>query len=312
MSFKPDLLLMCKDTPVYNISKETILNDSLIPGYMKKMPCEYTFKEWMKIRYSALSNSLARKLRGIVFGQGNRLRINTETGAFSLSDCYWLKYQDSNQTFEQNSPYFKEFWTGAGEYQGGAVPTLYVGGALDKYWENHENLIKAGEHVKNELLAARLCEACNIPCNQIIEVPEGICIKNFTSPDMMLEQANASGIIDAEDFTDRDIIAAFGIRGIEMLVVDAITANTDRHAGNFGFLCDADTGRYVRMAPLYDFDQVLGSSSLNDRLIRDVLDDLAQFPALRQRTVEIAKTAIDVNLHPVFTERAKELLRNCQ
>ncbi len=44
----------------------------------------------------------------------------------------------------------------------------------------------------------------------------------------MLEQADASGRLDSEDFTDADIVEIFGEKGMEMLVVDAITANTDR------------------------------------------------------------------------------------
>lgn len=45
----------------------------------------------MKFRYSSGTNTIARKLKGITFGQGARMRINRETRALSLSDCYWLK-----------------------------------------------------------------------------------------------------------------------------------------------------------------------------------------------------------------------------
>lgn len=303
-----DLILMCKDIPVYNADTEAVITEGLLPGYMGKFPCEATFKAWMKLRYSALSNSLARKLRGIVFGQGNRLRINIETGAFSLSDCYWLKYADSGKRFGQVSPYFKEFWMGLGEYGGGAIPSLYVGGALDKYWNCNRDLVKTGKGVENEVLAVRLCEACGIKCSPVAIVPEGICIKNFTDPDHMLEQADASGKLDPEDFTDVDIVELFGAKGMEMLVIDAITANTDRHAGNFGFLRDANTGEYLDMAPLYDFDQVLSSNNLNDILIRDMLQALEQFPVYRQRVLDIARTAAALELHPTFTERAKVII----
>lgn len=303
-----DLILMCKDTMVYNISTETVINKQLLPGYMKQLPCEHTFKEWMKFRYSSLSNSLARKLRGIIFGQGNRLRINIETGAFSLSDCYWLKYRSSTKQFEQISPYFADFWKGTESYKGEAIPSLYVGGALDKYWDNKGNLIKAGKGIENEVLAMQLCDACSVSCNRITIVPEGICIKNFTNPNLMLEQADASGKFDSEDFTDLDVVEVFGEKGIEMLMVDAITANTDRHAGNFGFLRDANTGNYLGMAPLYDFDQVLGSSNPNDVLVKDVLQVIEQFPIYRRRAIHIAETAVTTSLHPVFSERAKIIL----
>lgn len=38
----------------------------------------------------------------------------------------------------------------------------------------------------------------------------------------------------------------------EMIVMDAVMANVDRHAGNYGFLVDNDTGEILRMAPLFD------------------------------------------------------------
>lgn len=48
---------------VYNVNTETVLNELLLLGYMQKLPCNYTFKEWMKLRYAELSNSIAKKLR---------------------------------------------------------------------------------------------------------------------------------------------------------------------------------------------------------------------------------------------------------
>ena len=37
-----------------------------------------------------------------------------------------------------------------------------------------------------------------------------------------------------------------------MIVMDAVMANVDRHAGNYGFLVDNDSGEILRMAPLFD------------------------------------------------------------
>ena len=38
----------------------------------------------------------------------------------------------------------------------------------------------------------------------------------------------------------------------EMIAMDAVMANVDRHAGNYGFIVDNDTGEVLRMAPLFD------------------------------------------------------------
>lgn len=304
-----DLILMCRNIPVYNVDKERVLEENLLPGLMRKSPCKHTFKEWMKLRYSALSNSLARKLRGIAFRQGGRLRINVETGAFSLSDCYWLCYDRCGKKFEQLSPYFQDFWKGDKKYEGEAIPTLYVSGALNKCWVSAEKLLKYGDGVENEILAVQLCQVCDVACNKIVKVDDGICIENFTNTEIMLEQADASGVFEPEDFINFDIIKTFGERGIEMLAIDAISANTDRHAGNFGFLRSAATGEYLGMAPLYDFDQILGSESQEDSLIRDLIQDVREVPEFRQRVIKIAKAAAGASIHPLFTERANVIIK---
>ena len=138
------MLLMCKNIPVYDIGSETVLNNALLPGLMREKSANmHTFTRWMKYRYSSGTNTLARKLKGITFGQGARIRINRETRALSFSDCYWIKDENDLVLFEDISPYYKPFWEGMDEYKTGqAVPTLYLVGALSKEWKNDGRLYK--------------------------------------------------------------------------------------------------------------------------------------------------------------------------
>ena len=92
------------------------------------------------------------------------------------------------------------------------------------------------------------------------ETDGGIAISNITSPKVMLEQADQSGRIDLDDFDEQTIIDLFGKAGAQMLIIDAIIGNGDRHAGDFGWIRNTDTGEYVCMAPLYDFDHALDST----------------------------------------------------
>lgn len=255
-------LLMLKDEIVYDIDNELSINNKLLPGYMQSTPCNQTFRNWMKERYNSGSNTLARMLQGKTFGQGNRAAINAKTHALSLSDCYWIKDSNENILFKDISPYFNEFWTGIGEYETGSIPTLYVPGAMSKEWVNKDYLRKDcnKEQLFKEEIAINFCKECNIPVNDYIVKHDSIYVKNFTSPQVMLEQANMSGLIDPYDFTDNDIIDIFKENGVKMIVVDAILGNGDRHAGNFGFLRDTSTGEYISMAPLYDFDHTFDST----------------------------------------------------
>ena len=194
------MMLMCKNTPVYDIEKEKTLNYNLLPGLMQQKGADnHTFTKWMKYRYSSGTNTIARKLKGITFGQGARMRINRETRALSFSDCYWIKAEDDPIYFEEISPYYKSFWDGNEEFTGQAAPTLYVGGALSKEWKQDGKLYKYGD-ISVELQCIKLCRECGISVERADETDGGIAISNITSPKVMLEQADQSGRIDPDDF----------------------------------------------------------------------------------------------------------------
>lgn len=283
-------ILMCKNQKVYNITTEQVYQEKLLPGCMRKLPCQQSFRYWMKQRYSSGTNTLARRLRGMSFGQGNRELINDRTHALSFTDCYWIQNAKENLQFEEISPYYVHFWTGDKAYDGTPIPTLYVTGALDKEWRRDGSLYKQGK-LSVELDCIELCRICGIPVEQGCRTDGGICLENFTSDQVMLEQMNESGMLDPEDFTAEDIVENFGIRGVQMLTIDAITGNGDRHAGNFGYLRDADSGEYLGMAPLYDFDHALDASATDriDVLMEDVLRFAGEYGEEILRICECAR-----------------------
>ena len=260
----------------------------------------------MKLRYSSSSNTLARKLQGIAFGQGNRQRINRLTHALSFTDCYWLKEEKEQVTFEEISPYYTRFWDGATPYRAEAVPTLYTDGFLPKEWLQSGELYKKGD-LDIEIACIRLCKRCGIPVEDGKLAEDGICVVNFTTPSVFLESAKASGRIDEYDFTDHDIIREFGIRGVQMLTIDAIIGNGDRHAGNFGYLRDSDSGEYLGMAPLFDFDHALDATGYEkkDILMSDMLDACTEYYGEVERVCHIA--CEDTN--EIFNRRAAFLLQ---
>lgn len=306
-----DSILFCKNTPVYNIDTEKVYNKALLPGYMADKANNYKFRAWLKLRYSSNTNTLARQLKGITFGQGNRVRINNDTYALSLSDCYWIKKSDNRITFEHVSPYYAEFWRGLGVYQPGtSIPTLYVGGYLNKEWINALTLNKYGNETLIEEECSMLCRLCGIQCAEVIKLPNnsGIAVKNITNPTLMLEQADQSGRIDPDDFDENDIIKHFGIFGLQMIVVDAIFGNGDRHAGNFGWLRNADTGAYVCMAPLYDFDHALDSKRQSDVLMADALNIAKLNSKYTTESVRIANIINNNANNDVFKLRAQYMI----
>lgn len=304
-------ILLCKNKPVYNIDTEEVYNASLLPGYMiYHKPNKYSFKTWLKLRYSSNTNTIARQLKGVAFGQGNRVSIDKNTYALSLSDCYWIKKDDNKTLFEQVSPYYQDFWTGSGIYVPGiSIPTLYVGGYLRKEWINSRTLIKYGSETQIEESCIQLCKLCSIPVNNITRVDNGMAFENFTNPDFMLEQADESGRLDPDDFDEYTIEKLFGIAGIRMIIIDAIIGNGDRHAGNFGWLRDTNTGKYVSMSPLYDFDHALDSKLKSDRLVTDAIKVIRLKPEYISEAIRICRIAINSRINNIFSIRADTLLK---
>lgn len=67
---------------------------------------------------------------------------------------------------------------------------------------------------------------------------------------------------------------------MEMLLLDAITMNIDRHMGNYGFMFDTDTYKIVGVAPIFDNDCALGyNKSLQTNTFEEVWNMLGNmFP----------------------------------
>ena len=303
------MVLYCKSAPVYDIDKEEVIAKGLLPGIMRVYGADSTtFTLWSKSRYSSQTNGIARRLGSKIVGVGKRFKMNELSHMFSLSDCYWVGKEGESNRFKELSPYYVTFWKGDGVYNGKAVPTLYVGGYLNKEWRNSKDLVKYGVNSLNEIPCYNLCKACGVSVAEIHKEEDHIIVKNFTSDSLFLEQADQSGLLNPDDFSEEDIVSLFGWKGLQMLLIDAIVGNGDRHAGNFGWLRSTDTGEYVKMAPLYDFDHAFDSTSNSDILISDVSKIASRL--FSSMAISLVKTAIDANICDTFSSRAKTILNN--
>ena len=121
----------------------------------------------------------------------------------------------------------------------------------------------------------------------------------------MLEQADQSGRIDPDDFDEQTIIDLFGKAGAQMLIIDAIIGNGDRHAGNFGWIRNTDTGENVGMALLYDFDHALDSTLESDRLLTDAVKFCMPYEDEMVRIAGIAQGSEN----EVFKKRAQSIMK---
>lgn len=64
---------------------------------------------------------------------------------------------------------------------------------------------------------------------------------------------------------------------MEMVTLDYITMNTDRHVGNFGCIIDNDSLKVIRMAPIFDNNLALYPRlGILDKGIKDIREDLSE------------------------------------
>jgi len=206
---------------------------------------------------------------------------------FSLSDQYWFRYEKS-QSWENMNFFTNRYpddvgrlffypWELEKDHIFGESPDLTTNGLLRKRWKQDENgdsyLIKAGSkrlrqepisevlatillrkleiipYVEYELTVEgmRLCSKCkNFVTKDTEFVPAGYIYfrekrrEDETIYQHLLRMCSVYGIYDAKKYIDN------------MIAVDRIIGNEDRHLGNFGFIRDVTNLKITGFAPLFD------------------------------------------------------------
>ena len=126
------------------------------------------------------------------------------------------------------------------------------------------------------------------------------------SSDVMMEHLSQSGLVDPENFTNDELVSLFGNKAREMILMDAVFGNGDRHSNNIAILRNANTGEYLGMSPLYDFDTALQATGISDILISDAVN-VAADPAFNQRALTILNAVIPNTANDIFRKRANTI-----
>jgi hypothetical protein len=156
------------------------------------------------------------------------------------------------------------------------APDLTVDGSLRKKWiitDDKRCLLKASRYDEmqepfNETIGSGIMKLLNIDCvlygivrNKSDNMPLSIC-ECMVGKD--IEYINAQAVRDSETKNGRNEYDRFiqicvnnGIKNAkekidDMIAVDFIIGNTDRHLGNFGIIRDANNLKWVKIAPLFD------------------------------------------------------------
>lgn len=243
-----------------------------------------TINEWIDDRQIAKHRTSIQKLMREL-GIDNRHGFIGMVRCVSLTDTFWMRRADSQISWEDVSLYSNGFddvvariaFDGVGMYGrqfSSTSPEFGTSGSFDKCWlreEDGPHLIKrgssgyvnAGFEPYSEKLCADILDAASVS-----HVPYTLrAYHGKLASDCPLFTSEEVGFVPAVRIFER----GFGIEDVldflsahggdapfrEMVVMDAVCLNVDRHAGNYGFLVHNDTGEVLGMAPLFDHNMAL-------------------------------------------------------
>lgn len=203
----------------------------------------------------------------------------------SLSDQYWIRPANSSLSWEQINFFGNNFSEDVGNILFGKnkdhaeislmSPDNTSDGWLKKKWkilDGKRCLIKGGsgatqQEPYNEVLASRIMERLHIPhvtYSLLLEkkYPYSVC-ENFITPDTELISAwHIMQEVKKPNHVSlyRHYLNCCELLGIpdmteslnQMLILDYLILNEDRHLNNFGVIRRADTLDFIGAAPIYD------------------------------------------------------------
>ena len=199
----------------------------------------------------------------------------------SLNDCYWLKQEDSRDSFDSVNLYDNRFsrvlgqiaFTGYGSSSVSGLtssPEFTTNGMLPKCWRRIEGKIylykggtmgaaNTGNEPYSEFYAYQIGKILGVNAvpYSLSKWKNTLCstCELFTSKDVSFVPVGRivrSGGMQAVRAYYKKLGAEFEKALNDMFIFDALIFNTDRHYGNFGFLIDSHTNKIIAPAPLFD------------------------------------------------------------
>lgn len=282
---------------------------------------------WLDSRKSSKHNAHLQKIMRQMGCDDNEGFIRT-THAATINDTFWIKSDRENLTWEQVSLYSNQFteaisrlvFEGVGLYVAdfsSTSPELACEGSFRKCFRKEEQRGSFGSDIfiykRGNEYGAGLEPYCEMLASEIAAIisPENYVpyrtvllhgklaskCNLFTSEQYgyasFSKLMKAKGLQDVFDYFE-SIGASQAFR--EMLVVDALCFNQDRHAGNYGVLFNNDTLEITGMAPVFDLNlSMLPYVSMSD--FENIGDKLFEYaPVLGDDFTRIGQMAMNDTL----------------
>ena len=218
------------------------------------------------------------------------MNVISVSKGLSLNDCYWVTPEDFDGTFEKFNLYDNRFskilgliaFTGFGSSIRSSLascPEFTTNGMLPKCWRREKGKImlykggtkgasNTGNEPFSEFYASQIAEKMEInavkyglsnwkingkdnkPYHELCSTCELFTSKEYSFMPIgrLVKKGGMKAVREYYETLGDEYVSALD----DMLVLDAVICNTDRHYGNFGFLIDNRTNKISAPAPLFD------------------------------------------------------------
>lgn len=274
-----------------NISKPhvTVLDERLCPAPLKRGT---SLEAWIKDRFAIAERVDIVKLRSLYLCD-TLIDFAALTHAVSLTDVYWVKAETEPVEWKEVSPYRNKLnkqvsrYLMTGEIESthphdGVSPEYTTDGAFTKCWKrenNHICLLKCGStgasntglEPYSEFYVAQLAATLGVYAHVPYTLHRNKGVIYSACPLFTSENRSLVSVADlirqyaviCRSYSDVLLfLKEIGVPNVdetlrELLLLDCLTLNVDRHFGNIGVLYDSDTLKYVGLAPIFDNNKAL-------------------------------------------------------
>lgn len=291
--------------------------------------------KWLKHRTIPSNRAYVRNFLSKCGLSLNRpMNIIKVSKGLSLNDCYWIVEEGFDGTFDEYNLYDRPLsrilasiaFTGYGSSIRSSLassPEFTTNGMLPKCWRRISGKIylfkggtsgasNTGMEPYSEFYAAQIAQVMGIdaiPYNlskwkgELCSYCELFTSKDysFVSVGRIVKTGGMKAVREYYKSLGDEFVKALD----DMIVLDALICNTDRHYGNFGFLVDNKTNKISAPAPLFDH-----GNSLFNFAARDDMDSYEHFENYAGTLLPCVYDDFIVEAKTVLTKEHRDGLRS--
>jgi hypothetical protein len=319
-----------------------IVNDDLVPIEVGLLPLYLqrngSLVEWLESRAIDRHRTNSRLLKRVLrLTNADDAEVSMRVNGSTITDTYWIKLDEETSIeycqvrFSQN--YFDNLallgdpdsfnQVNRPEIINSRTPELTNIGSFEKCWRLENGqwwLYKLGNQLEvfSELFIHELGSLMGFSMAYCEAWDKGIKSRDFTNGAKLNYEPARSLVGDEVDYVFnynriKELNKAMAREYLDILFLDTICFNMDRHTENYGFLRDPETGVFLSMAPNFDNNIALISKGYpsdierkNDLFIHDFLELFDEIhvdyllPRLDKDLIQQAMSNISVDIDKGF------------